>query len=104
LGQRASDTCAIRFDDVFVEDELLLGLEGDGYRIALCNLEAGRIGIAAQAVGMAQAALDIAIDYAKTRESMGKAIIEHQSVGHRLADLAARLEAACQLVLSAAAL
>src|SRR5690606_3029105 len=70
--------------------------------IALSNLEAGRIGIAAQSVGMARAALDIAVAYARERRSMGKAIIEHQAVGFRLADLAARLEAARQLVLHAA--
>ncbi|MBB3957201.1 acyl-CoA dehydrogenase family protein [Novosphingobium sediminicola] len=103
LGQSASDTCAIRFDDVFVPDELVLGTVGDGYRIALANLEAGRIGIAAQCVGMAAAALDIAIAYARDRQSFGQPIIQHQAVGHRLADLAARLEAARQLVLHAAA-
>ena len=104
LGQAASDTCALRFDDLFVEDELVLGAPGDGYRIALANLETGRIGIAAQAVGMAQAALEIAVAYAKDRVSMGRAIIEHQAVGFRLADLATRLEAARLMVLSAAAL
>jgi alkylation response protein AidB-like acyl-CoA dehydrogenase len=104
LGQAASDTCAIRFDDLFLEDDLMLGAEGEGYRIALSNLETGRIGIAAQCVGMAQAALEIAVGYAKERKSFGKAIIEHQAVGFRLADLATRLEAARQLVLSAAAL
>ena len=104
LGQGASDTCAIRFENLFVEDELRLGPEGLGYRIALSNLEAGRIGIAAQAVGMAQAALEVAIAYAKDRRSMGKPIIEHQAVGFRLADLAARLEAARHLVLHAASL
>lgn len=104
LGQMASDTCAIRFVDLFVEEELRLGAEGDGYRIALANLEAGRIGVGAQSVGMAQAALDVAVTYAKQRRSMGKPILEHQAVGFRLADLAARLEAARQLVLHAAAL
>lgn len=104
LGQWASDTCAIRFTDLFVEDELRLGAEGQGYRIALSNLEAGRIGIAAQCVGMAQAALEIAVAYAKDRRSMGKAIMEHQAVGFRLADLATRLEAARQMVLHAAAM
>jgi len=104
LGQAASDTCAIRFDDLFVEEALRLGEEGRGYGIALSNLEAGRIGIAAQSVGMAQAALDIAVAYAKERRSMGQAIIEHQAVGFRLADLAARLEAARQLVLHAASI
>lgn len=103
LGQNASDTCALRFDDVFVPDEMVLGNEGEGYRIALSNLEAGRIGIAAQCIGMAQAAIDIAITYAKDRKSFGQAIIEHQAVGHRLAGLAAKLEAARQLVLHAAA-
>jgi alkylation response protein AidB-like acyl-CoA dehydrogenase len=82
----------------------MLGQPGQGYRIALSNLEAGRIGIAAQCVGMAQGALEIAIGYAKERKSMGKFIIEHQAVGFRLADLAARLEAARQLVLHAASL
>lgn len=104
LGQSASDTCAIRFTDLFVGEDLRLGAEGQGYRIALGNLETGRIGIAAQSIGMAQAALEIAIAYAKERTSFGKAIIEHQAVGFRLADLAARLEAARQLVLSAAAM
>ncbi|QIG80789.1 acyl-CoA dehydrogenase family protein [Stakelama tenebrarum] len=104
MGQAASDTCAIRFDDMFVPDELMLGEEGQGYRIALSNLETGRIGIAAQCVGMAQAALEIAAAYAKERKSFGKPIMEHQAVGFRLADLATRLEAARHLVLHAAAL
>jgi alkylation response protein AidB-like acyl-CoA dehydrogenase len=102
MGQGASDTCALRFDDMFVEDDLLIGQPGQGYRIALANLETGRIGIAAQCVGMAQAALEIAIAYAKDRKSFGKPIMEHQAVGFRLADLATRLEAARQLVLNAA--
>lgn len=102
MGQGASDTCGLRFENLVVEDDLLLGNPGQGYRIALSNLEAGRIGIAAQAVGMAQAALEIAIDYSKQRRSMGRPIIEHQAVGFRLADLSARLEAARQLVLHAA--
>ncbi len=104
LGQAASDTCALRFDDMVVQEDALFGAEGAGYRIALSNLETGRIGIAAQCVGMAQSALQIAIAYAKDRRSMGQAIIEHQAVGFRLADLAARLEASRQLVLHAAAL
>nr|WP_047167833.1 acyl-CoA dehydrogenase family protein [Sphingomonas sp. Y57] len=104
LGQAASDTCAIRFDDLFVEDGLLFGAEGRGYNIALANLEQGRIGIAAQCIGMAQAALEIAVAYARDRRSMGKPIIEHQAVGFRLADLATRLEAARQLVLHAASI
>lgn len=104
MGQAASDTCAIRFDDMFIEDDLLFGELGAGYRIALSNLETGRIGIAAQSVGMAQAALEIAAQYAKERTSFGKPIIEHQAVGFRLADLATRLEAARQMVLHAAAI
>ncbi|WP_370307782.1 acyl-CoA dehydrogenase family protein [Sinimarinibacterium flocculans] len=103
LGQLASDTCSLRFDGLRIEDSLRLGAEGQGYRIALSNLEAGRIGIAAQCIGMARAALEIAAGYARERRSMGKAIIDHQAVGFRLADLAARLEAARQLVLHAAA-
>jgi alkylation response protein AidB-like acyl-CoA dehydrogenase len=104
LGQGASDTCALRFDNVFVEDQLRLGALGAGYGIALANLEAGRIGIAAQSVGIAQAALELAIAYAKERHSFGKPIIAHQAVGFRLAELAAKLEAARQLVLHAAAM
>lgn len=103
LGQLASDTCSLRFENLRVDDALLLGAEGQGYRIALSNLEAGRIGIAAQSIGMARAALDVAVGYARERRSMGKLIIEHQAVGFRLADLASRLEAARQLVLHAAA-
>jgi alkylation response protein AidB-like acyl-CoA dehydrogenase len=103
LGQGASDTCALRFENLALESDLRLGEEGAGYAIALANLEAGRIGIAAQSVGMAQAALDQAIIYAGERKSFGKRIIEHQAVGFRLADLASRLKAAEQLVLHAAA-
>lgn len=103
LGQGASDTCALRFENLVLEDDLRLGEPGAGYAIALANLEAGRIGIAAQSVGMARAALDVATRYARERKSFGKPIIQHQAVGFRLADLAARLEAAQQLVLHAAA-
>jgi alkylation response protein AidB-like acyl-CoA dehydrogenase len=103
LGQTASDTCALRFDTMRLSSDLMLGPEGAGYRIALANLEVGRIGIAAQAVGMAQAALEIAVAYAKERQSFGKPIIQHQAVGHRLADLATNLEASRQMVLHAAA-
>lgn len=104
LGQKASDTCQIVFDDMEIGDDCLLGNEGDGYRIALGNLETGRIGIAAQSVGMADAALEYAIQYAKERQTFGKPIIEHQAVGFRLADMAAKLEAARQLVLHAASM
>lgn len=104
LGQAASDTCEIRFEDMFLPEDLRLGPEGAGYSIALSNLEVGRIGIAAQCIGMAAAALEIAVSYAKERRSFGQPIIQHQAVGFRLADLSARLEAARQLVLHAACL
>ena len=104
LGQRASDTCQIVLEEARVTADLMLGGEGEGYRIALANLESGRIGIAAQSVGMAQAAFEAALAYAKERESFGTAIINHQAVGFRLADMATRIEAARQLVLHAARL
>jgi butyryl-CoA dehydrogenase len=104
MGQHASDTCEVRFEDLSVGEENRLGAEGQGYPIALANLEGGRIGIAAQAVGMARAAYEIALGYAQERKSFGKAIIEHQAVAFRLADMATQLEAAHQLVLHAAAL
>ena len=104
LGQHASDTCQIVFDQVRVPLSHRLGEEGEGYRIALANLESGRIGIAAQCLGMARAALEFATGYACERHSFGQAIIRHQAVGFRLADAAARLEAARQLVWHAAAL
>lgn len=103
-GQKASDTCSLRFDDLRLPRDALIGKEGEGYRIALSSLEAGRIGIAAQSVGMAQAALSAAIAYASERSSFGKTLLEHQAVAFRLADARARLEAARQLVLSAARL
>lgn len=104
MGQHASDTCEIQFDELAVPEDCRLGEEGQGYRIALANLAGGRIGIAAQAVGMARAALEIALGYAQERTSFGKVIIEHQAVGFRLADMATALEAARQLVHHAAAL
>jgi butyryl-CoA dehydrogenase len=103
-GQRASDTAQITFDGCRVPAQNRLGTEGAGYRIALANLEAGRIGIAAQAVGMARAALEAALAYARERTSFGKPIIEHQAVNFRLADMATAIEAARALVLSAAVL
>ena len=104
LGQRSSDTAQINFDNCVIPAENLIGEEGEGYRIALSSLEGGRIGIAAQSIGMARSALEVAIDYAKERESFGTAIINHQAVGFRLADCATRLEAARQLVWHAASL
>jgi alkylation response protein AidB-like acyl-CoA dehydrogenase len=104
LGQRASDTAQIVFDGCDVPAANLLGREGDGYRIALANLEAGRIGIGAQAVGMARAAFDAALGYARDRKSFGKPIIEHQAISFKLADMAVEIEAARQLIWHAAAL
>ncbi|MFV3314943.1 acyl-CoA dehydrogenase [Pseudomonas sp. NY15374] len=104
LGQHASDTCQIVFDDVRVPVDNRLGEEGQGYKIALANLEGGRIGIASQAVGMARAAFEVARDYAKERQSFGKALVEHQAVAFRLADMATRIAVARQMVLHAAAL
>ncbi|AVA25665.1 MULTISPECIES: acyl-CoA dehydrogenase family protein [unclassified Rhizobium] len=104
LGLHSSDTCQIAFNGVRVPIELRLGSEGEGYRIALANLEGGRIGIAAQAVGMARAAFEAARDYARERTAFGKAIIEHQAVAFRLADMKVRIEAARQLVFHAASL
>src|SRR6266404_1434825 len=104
LGQRGSDTAQLVFDEMALTPDLLLGSEGEGYRIALANLEGGRIGIAAQAVGMARAAYEAALGYAKERESFGKRIIEHQAVAFRLADMATQIEVARQMLLHAAAL
>ncbi|MGE0332558.1 MAG: acyl-CoA dehydrogenase family protein [Ramlibacter sp.] len=104
LGQHSSDTTQINFDNCRVPADNLIGEEGEGYRIALSALEGGRIGIAAQSVGMARSALDVAIAYAKERQSFGTAIINHQAVGFRLADCATRLEAARQLIWHAASL
>jgi alkylation response protein AidB-like acyl-CoA dehydrogenase len=97
LGQHASDTCAIHFEDMTVPAEAMIGAEGEGYRIALSTLEAGRIGIAAQSLGMARAALDYATAYAKERRSFGEPIIRHQAVQFRLVEAKTRLEAARQL-------
>ncbi|MDM9645470.1 acyl-CoA dehydrogenase family protein [Rhizobium sp. S163] len=104
LGLHASDTCQIAFNDMRVAADLRLGEEGDGYRIALANLEGGRIGIAAQAVGMARAAYEAARDYARERTAFGKPIVEHQALAFRLADMATQIEAARQLVFHAASL
>jgi butyryl-CoA dehydrogenase len=104
LGQHSSDTAQINFDNCRIPAENLIGVEGEGYRIALGALEGGRIGIASQSIGMARSALEVAIDYAKQRESFGKPIFEHQAVGFRLAECATRLEAARQLTWHAAAL
>lgn len=104
IGQHLSDTAQIALENLEIPAENLLGAEGEGYRIALSNLEGGRIGIASQSVGMARAALDAAVSYAQERVSMGKTLIEHQAVAFRLADMATRVEAGRQMVLHAAAL
>ncbi len=104
LGQRSSDTAQINLDSCRIPLGNLIGEEGQGYRIALGGLEGGRIGIAAQSVGMARSAFEVALDYAKQRESFGKSIFEHQAVGFRLADCATRIEAARQLIWHAASL
>jgi butyryl-CoA dehydrogenase len=104
LGQHASDTAQIALEELRLPDDHRLGREGEGYRIALGNLEGGRIGIAAQAVGMARAAFDAARAYAGERHSFGKRIIEHQAVAFRLADMAVEIEAARLMVLNAAEL
>ena len=103
LGQRASDTAQLVFEEVELTPDLMLGGEGEGYKIALANLEGGRIGIAAQAVGMARAAYEAALAYAREREAFGRPIIEQQAVAFRLADMATQIAAARGLVLDAAA-
>ena len=104
MGQEASDTAQLSFDGARIPEDHLIGKEGDGYRIALANLEAGRIGIAAQCVGMARAALRHALAYSKERTAFGKMISDHQAVAFRLADMATELHAAETMVLHAAAL
>jgi alkylation response protein AidB-like acyl-CoA dehydrogenase len=104
LGQRASDTAQLVLEELELTPDLLLGEEGQGYRIALSNLEGGRIGIAAQSIGMARAAYEVALAYAKERTTFGTPIIHHQAVAFRLADMATEIEAARQLMLHAAAL
>ena len=102
LGHRTNDTCAIAFEDMMVPATDLLGAEGRGLGIALANLSAGRIGVAAQAVGGARAAFEAALNYAQEREAFGKPIIEHQAVAFRLADMATKIEVGRQMYLHAA--
>ncbi|WP_321800545.1 acyl-CoA dehydrogenase family protein [Caballeronia sp. J97] len=103
-GQHASDTAQIIFENCRIPASAMMGKEGDGYKIALSNLEAGRIGIAAQSVGMARAAFEAAVRYAKERETFGKLLVEHQAVNFRLADMATQLDAARLMVWRAATL
>ena len=104
MGQHASDTAQVFLKDCRVTDDHLVGVEGEGYKIALMNLASGRIGIGAQSVGMARAAYEIALAYARERETFGKPIIKHQAVAFRLADMATQLEAAHLMVMNAARL
>ena len=104
LGQHSSDTAQINFDQCRIPATNLIGAEGEGYKIALTALEGGRSGIAAQSVGMARAAFECALQYAKERESFGQPIFNHQAVGFRLADCATQIEAARQLIWHAASL
>jgi alkylation response protein AidB-like acyl-CoA dehydrogenase len=104
MGQHSSDTAQILFEQVRVPASSLIGAEGEGYKIALSSLEAGRIGIAAQAIGMARAAFEAARKYAAERSAFGRSLDAHQAVSFKLADMATQIEAARQLVLHAAAL
>ncbi|MBN9489166.1 MAG: acyl-CoA dehydrogenase family protein [Alphaproteobacteria bacterium] len=104
LGQKSSDTCQIAFENCEVGADAMLGSGGQGYRIALANLEVGRIGIAAQAVGMARASFELARAYAGEREAFGTKIVNHQAVQFRLADMATKTAVARQMVLHAASL
>jgi butyryl-CoA dehydrogenase len=104
MGQHSSDTAQLLFDNCRIPVESLIGEEGQGYKIALSGLEGGRIGIASQAVGMARAAFDAALAYAKDRTSFGKPIFEHQAVQFKLSDMATQIEAARQLIRHAASM
>ena len=104
VGQHSSDTAQINFENCRVPVENRIGEEGEGYKIALSALEGGRIGIAAQSIGMARSAFDCALAYAKQRESFGQPIFNHQAVGFKLADMATQIEAARALTHHAAAL
>lgn len=104
LGQHSSDTAQLVFDECRIPAANLIGEEGMGYKIALSGLEGGRIGIASQAVGMARAAFDAALAYAKDRQSFDKPLYEHQAVQFRLAEMATQIEAARQMVWHAAAM
>ena len=102
LGIRASDTCELYFDDVIIPKENIIGEEGDGFKIALATLDGGRIGIASQALGIAQASLDASINYAKERIQFSKPISENQIIQYKIADIAIELESARLLTYKAA--
>ncbi|MDW8431633.1 MAG: acyl-CoA dehydrogenase [Flavobacteriales bacterium] len=102
LGIRASDTTSLIFTDVKVPKENRIGADGFGFKFAMQTLNGGRIGIAAQALGIAAGAYELALNYAQTRKAFGKPIIEHQAIAFKLADMATRVEAARRLVYKAA--
>ncbi len=104
MGLRASDTTDLIFENCRVPADALIGKEGDGFKIAMSGLDGGRIGIAAQSLGVAQAALDASVKYAKKRKQFGCAISKHQGIRWQIADMATQIEAARQLMLSAAAM
>ena len=104
MGIRASDTCAVSLSDCRISEANLLGERGKGLAIALSNLEGGRIGIGAQALGIARAAFEAALLYARERVQFGKPIVEHQSIANMLADMQTQLNAARLLILHAAKL
>ena len=104
MGQESSDTCQIVFDNLTISEDYRIGEEGEGYKIALANLEGGRLGIAAQCVGMARAAYEQALAYAQERKSFGKNLIDHQALNFRLSDMATQIEVARQMLHHAAAL
>jgi alkylation response protein AidB-like acyl-CoA dehydrogenase len=102
LGIRASDTCELYFDNVKVPVENLIGNEGEGFKIALATLDGGRIGIASQALGIAQASLDASISYSKERIQFGKPIAVNQEIQFKIADMAMEIEASRLLIHKAA--
>ena len=104
MGLRASDTTDLIFELLLVSDSLMLGKEGDGFKIAMSGLDSGRIGLAAQSYGVAMAAFDAAVKYAKKRKQFGVAISKHQGIRFQIADMATQIEAAKQLIFSAASL
>ncbi len=104
MGQHASEIAQIVFDEMLIPASYQLGQAGEGYKIALSNLESGRLGIAAQAIGMAEEAFNLSLAYAQERKTFGKFIIEHEALRFRLADMATQLEAAKQLLFHAATL
>ncbi len=104
MGQYASEIAQVVFDDLHIPVEYQLGTLGEGYKIALSNLEGGRLGVAAQSIGMAEEALRLSLQYAKERKTFGKFLYEHEAISFKLADMATELEAAKQLLFHAALL